>query len=89
MPVVRTFGSALGDNEASLNRLNQADLVSEDGATFGVTSEGKNHRVDLVGVRINTRLPLRYRVALPVVQPADAYKIFSEYTQVEGVETHV
>ena len=85
---LRAFGAALGDDQARLDRLSQPDLVREDAAALAQASEREDHRVDLVGVGVDPRLPLRRRVALPVVRPADADEVLGEDAPVEGVEGH-
>jgi hypothetical protein len=79
----------LGNDQAGLNRLSQTNLVCENATTFAKTSKCKDHRVNLVGVRINARLPLRSRIALTVVWPADPDEVFGKDTLIECVETHV
>jgi hypothetical protein len=79
----------LGNHQAGLNRLSQANLVCENATAFAKTSESKDHRIDLVRVGINACLPLRSRIAFTVVWTADAYKVLGEYTPVEGVDAHV
>ena len=80
---LRAFGPALGDHQAGLDRLSEADLVGEDAAAFAETPEREDHRVDLVGVGIDARLPLRRRVALAVVRPTDADEVLGEHAKVE------
>ena len=82
---LRTLRAALGDNQAGLNRLSQADLVRKNATAFAQTSERKDHRVDLVRVGINARLPLRCGIALPVVRPANPDEVLREDPLVEGV----
>jgi hypothetical protein len=81
--------SALRNDQASLNRLSQANLVCENATAFAQTSKRKDYRVNLVGVGIDTRLALRSRIAFPVVRTADPDKILGENPLIEGVETHV
>ena len=85
---LRAFGAALGDDQAGLDRLSQADLVREDAAAFAETSEREDHRVDLVRIRIDPRLTLRRRVALAVVRPANPDEVLGEHPQVERVQRH-
>ena len=82
------FGAALGDHQAGLDRLAQADFVGEDAAALAEAPEREDHRVDLVRVRIDPRLPLRRRVALAVVRPADADEVLGEHAEVERMERH-
>ena len=82
------FGPALGDDQAGLDRLSEADFVSENATALAETSEREDHRVDLMGVRIDPRLPLGRCVALAVVRPADADEVLGEDPLVEGVEGH-
>jgi hypothetical protein len=79
----------LGNHQAGLNRLSQANFVGENAPAFAKASKRKNYRVNLVGVGINARLPLRSRVPLTVVWTADADEVLGEDTLIEGVETHV
>ena len=83
---LRAFGPALGDHQARLDRLSQADFVSEDAAALAEASEREDHRVDLVGVGIDARLPLRRRVAFPVIRAADPDEVLGEDAPVESVE---
>ncbi len=84
----RPFRAALGDDQASLDRLSETDLVRENAAALAKTPERKDHRVDLVRVGINPRLALRSRIALPVVRTADPHEVLGEHAQIEGVERH-
>jgi hypothetical protein len=81
----RTFRTTLGNNQASLNRLSQANLVCENAAAFAKTSQSKDNRVNLVGVGINPRLALCSRIALPIVRTADANKVLRENPLVEDM----
>lgn len=49
----------------------------------------KDYRVDLVGVGINARLPLRSCIALAVVWTANPDEVLGEDALVKCVETHV
>ncbi len=82
------FGPALGDHQAGLDRLAQPDFVGEDAAALAQASQREDHRVDLVRVRIDARLPLRGRVALAVVRSADADEVLGEHAEIEGVKGH-
>jgi hypothetical protein len=79
----------LGNDQAGLNRLSQANLVCEDATAFAKTSKRKNYRIDLVGVGINARLPLCSCIALTVVWTADPDEVLGKDALIEGVETHV
>ena len=74
---VCTLGTTLGNNQAGLDRLAQANLVCKNAAAFAKTSKRKDYRVNLVGVGIDARLALRSGIALPVVRPADTDEILS------------
>jgi len=84
-----TLRATLGNNQASLDRLAQANLVCKNAAAFAKTSKRKDYRVNLVGVGIDARLALRSRIALPVVWTADPDEVLGKDTLIEGVETHV
>ena len=83
---LRALGPALGDDQSGFDRLAEPDLVGEDAAAFAQPPEREDDRVDLMGVRIDARLPLRGRVALAVVRPPDADEVLGEDAEVEGVE---
>jgi hypothetical protein len=72
-----TFGAALGNHQARLNRLSQADLICEDATAFAKTSKRKDDRVYLVGIGINAGLPLRSGIPLPFVRAADTDEVLS------------
>jgi hypothetical protein len=44
------MGATLGNNQAGLNRLSQANLVCENATAFAKTSKRKDYRVNLVGL---------------------------------------
>ena len=73
------------NNQSGLNRLSQADLVCEDAPAFAKASKRKNHRVNLVGVGIDTRLALRRRISLALVRTANPNEILGENPLVEGM----
>jgi hypothetical protein len=75
----------LGNDQAGLNRLSKADFVRENATALAKTSKRKDHRVNLVGVRVYPRLALSSRIALAVVRPADPNEILSENPLVESV----
>ena len=79
------LGSALGNDQASLNRLSQTNLVCENATTFAKTSKRKDHRVNLVGVGINPSLALGSRIAFPFVRTADPDEVLGENPLVEGM----
>ena len=82
------FRPALGDHQAGFDRLAEPDLVGEDAAALFQPPQREDHRVDLVRVRIDPRLPLRGGVALAVVRAANAHEVLGEQAEVEGVEGH-
>ena len=75
----------MGNDQASLNRLSQANLVCENATAFAKTSKRKDYRVNLVGVGINPGLALRSRIALPVVRTADPDEVLGENPLVEDM----
>jgi hypothetical protein len=77
---------ALGDNQPSLDRLSEADLVCEDTTAFAKASKGKNYCVNLVRIWINARLSLGCGIALAIVRTADANEILGENALVERVK---
>src|SRR6266536_3907040 len=77
--------AALGNNQAGLDRLSQADFVCENAAAFAKTAKGEYYCINLVWVRINPRLALRRRIALAVVRAADPDKVLGENSLIEGV----
>jgi hypothetical protein len=83
----RTFRTTLGNNQAGLNRLSQANLVCENAAAFAKTSQRKDNCVNLVGIGINPRLALCSRIALPIVRTADANKVLRENPLVEDMHS--
>jgi hypothetical protein len=86
---LRALRSALRNDQASLNRLSQANLVCENATAFAETSKRKDYRVNLVGVGIDTCLALRSRIAFPVVWTSDPDEILGENPLIEGVEVHM
>jgi hypothetical protein len=76
----------LGDHEARLDRLSQTHLISEDATALAEAPERKDHRVDLVGIRVDARLPLRRSVAFPVIWAADADEVLGKYATIESME---
>jgi hypothetical protein len=76
----------LRNNQASLNRLSQSNLVRKNATAFAKTSKRKDYGVDLVGIWIYPRLSLRSRVALPVVRSTHANKILCKDALIEWVE---
>ncbi len=52
------FGYQLRDNETSLDRFSEADLVGEDAAAFGNAPQREHDSVDLVGIRIDPSVTL-------------------------------
>jgi hypothetical protein len=76
----------LGNNQASLNRLSEANLVGKNATTFTKASKRKDYGVNLVGVRINPRLALRSRIALPVVRSTYANEILCKDALIEWVK---
>ncbi len=66
---MRTFGPALGDDQAGFDRFSEADLIGEDAAAFAKAPQGEDDRVNLVRIWIDARLPLRRGVSFPVVGP--------------------
>jgi hypothetical protein len=76
----------LGNNQASLNRLSEANLVRKNATTFSKASKRKDYGVNLVGVRINPRLALRSRIALPIVRATDTNEILRKDALIEWVE---
>src|SRR5262249_54961650 len=75
---LRAFRAALSDNQTGLDRFSEANLIREDTTAFAQTPERKNHRVNLVRVRINARLALRRGIALSLIRPSDSNEIFRE-----------
>jgi hypothetical protein len=75
----------LGNHQAGLNRLSQANLVRENATAFAETSKREDYCVNLVGVGINTGLTLRRGIALPVVRPTNSDEVLGENPLVEGV----
>jgi hypothetical protein len=55
----------LGNNQAGLNRLSQANLVRKNATTFPKASKRKDYSVYLMRVWINSRLALSSRIAFP------------------------
>jgi hypothetical protein len=78
----------LGNDQASLNRLSQANLIRKNATAFAKASKRKDYGVNLVGVWINPRLALRSRVALPIVRSTHANEIFCKKPLVERVKCH-
>jgi hypothetical protein len=76
----------LGNNQAGLNRLSQANLVRKNAAAFAKASKRKDYSVYLMRVRINSRLALRSRVALPVVRSTHANEVLCKDALIEWVE---
>jgi hypothetical protein len=76
----------LGNNQAGLNRLSQANLVRKNATAFAKASKRKDYGVNLVGVWINPRLALRSRIALPVVRATDTNEILRKDALIEWVE---
>jgi hypothetical protein len=85
---LRAFGPALGDDQSRLDCFAQPDFISEDAAALAETPQREDHRVDLVGIGVDARLPLRRGIAFPVVGTADADEILGEDALVEGVKGH-
>jgi hypothetical protein len=75
----------LRNNQASLNRLSQANLVRKNATTFAKASKREDYGVNLVGVWINPRLALRSRIALTVIRSAHANEILCKNALVESV----
>jgi len=86
---LRPLRPALGNHQAGLNRLSQANFVGENAAAFAEASKGKDYCVNLVGVRINASLALCSRIAFPVIWTADPDEVLGKDALIEGVETHV
>jgi hypothetical protein len=64
-------------NQTCFDRLSETDFVSEDITTFAKATQSKDYRVDLVRIRIDTRLPLRRGVPLQIVWSTDTDEILS------------
>src|SRR6266478_8716557 len=64
----------------------QSHLISEDATALAEASERENHRVDLVRIGVDPRLPLRRGVAFPVIRAADADEILGQEASIERVE---
>ena len=84
---MRAFGAPLGDHEACFYGFSQTNLVGEDATAFAKTPQRKDNRIYLVWIGINTGLPLRSGVSLPVIRPTNSEEVFSENTLVE--RTHI
>jgi hypothetical protein len=51
---LHTLGTALRNDQAGLDCLSQANLICQNAAAFPQPAKCKNHRVDLMRVRINS-----------------------------------
>jgi hypothetical protein len=78
--------SALRNDQASLNRLSQANLVRENATAFAKASKRKDYSVYLVRVWINSRLSLSGSVAFPVVRATDTNEILRKDALIKWVE---
>ena len=71
----RAFGEELGDDQARLDGLSQADLVGEDAAALAQPGEGEDDRIDLVRVGVDLRRALGGGVTALLVGAAQAHEI--------------
>jgi hypothetical protein len=76
----------LGNDQASLNRLSQANLIRKNATAFAKASKCKDHSVYLMRVWINSRLALSSRIAFPVVRATDTNEILRKDALIEWVE---
>jgi hypothetical protein len=75
----------LGNNQAGLNGLSQANLVRKNATAFAKASKRKDYSVNLMRVWINSRLALGGRIPLTVVWAAHADQILRKNALVERV----
>jgi hypothetical protein len=83
---LRALGTALRNYQTSLDGLAQADLIGKDTAALAETPERKNDGINLVWIRVDSRLPLGRGVALAIVRSTDPDQILGEHPQVEPVQ---
>jgi hypothetical protein len=71
------FSTALGNDQAGLNRFPRADLIREDATAFAKTPEREDDRVNLVGIGVNAGLSLRGGIPLPFVRTTNTNEVLS------------
>jgi hypothetical protein len=80
-----SLGSKLRENKSGFDGLAEADLVGEDAASFGNSTEREHDGVDLVGIRIDSPLPLRRSCAGLFVGATAAYEVLRLVSPLDSV----
>ena len=82
----RALRHELRDDEASLDRLPETDLVGEDAPALSHPGEREDDGVDLVRVGVDLRRALRGGIATLFVRPAEAHEVLREIAPLRRVE---
>ena len=80
---LHAFRTALRNDQAGFNGFAQADFVGKDAATLTNASQSKDHRIDLMGVRIDASLALRGSITLAITRPSQPGEILGKNSLME------